>query len=82
MERRAGSGSTADSAGLSAGDAPGGLREPVPAGFEYSTAPKETTLSPAGHPVQFANTANYFPGLAAPRPGGFTKPPTTPTKKP
>jgi len=54
----------------------------VPAGFEYSTAPKETTLSPAGHPVQFANTANYFPGLAAPRPGGFTKPPTTPTKKP
>jgi hypothetical protein len=61
---------------------PGGLREAVPAGFDYATAPKETTLSPAGHPVQFANTGGYFPGLAAPKPGGSTRPATTPAKKP
>ena len=61
---------------------PPGGRETVPAGFEYASAPKETTLSPAGHPVQFANTAGYFPGLAAPKAGGFTKTPATPAKKP
>lgn len=58
---------------------PGGIREP--GGFEYASTPKETTLSPAGHPVQFATSGGYSPALAAPRPGGFTRP-QTPTRKP
>lgn len=59
-----------------------GSRDIIPPGFEYETAPKETTLLPAGHTVQFANTGGYFPGLSAPRPGGFTKPAAKPVKKP
>jgi hypothetical protein len=53
---------------------PGGGREAIQPEFEFSSTPKKTTLSPAGHAVQFANTGGSFPGLAAPRPGGFTKP--------
>ncbi len=61
---------------------PGTAREAIPPGFEYASSPKETTLNPAGHPVQYANTGGYSPGLnAPPRPGGFTKPQQAPTVK-
>jgi hypothetical protein len=59
---------------------PGGSRDIVPPGFEYASAPKETTLSPAGHAVTFTNPGGFSPGQASPR-KGFTQP-TTPTKKP
>jgi hypothetical protein len=59
-----------------------------PAGFNYATAPQETTLSPAGHPVQFFNP--YGPsGIVGgvnspPRPGGFSRPQpsSAPPRKP